>query len=122
MNRSAQEALAGATFTSALVRILFGTIRQAALALKNRRQVTALAHLDDRLLKDIGLTRLDVVAALSSPLQHDPSRHLINVTGHQQMRSKPGKTQPALGLEAQGMGRLRRDAAVVTVKHTPAPC
>ena len=48
-------------------------------ALKNRRSAMGLADLDERQLKDIGLTRNDVFAALDTPLYHDPSRFLTSV-------------------------------------------
>lgn len=43
---------------------------------RNRRQVAALAELDDHLLRDIGLERTDVLAALAQPRHRDPSRML----------------------------------------------
>jgi uncharacterized protein YjiS (DUF1127 family) len=47
-----------------------------ARAARNRRHVTALSELDDHLLRDIGLQRADVLAALAQPPHRDPSRML----------------------------------------------
>jgi uncharacterized protein YjiS (DUF1127 family) len=47
-----------------------------ARAARNRRQVVALGELDDHLLRDIGLQRSDVLAALAQPRYRDPSRML----------------------------------------------
>jgi uncharacterized protein YjiS (DUF1127 family) len=52
------------------------TLLRFARALRNRRQVVALGELDDHLLRDIGLQRTDVVAALAQPRYRDPSRML----------------------------------------------
>ncbi|MEJ8571056.1 DUF1127 domain-containing protein [Microbaculum marinum] len=46
-------------------------------AWSNRRQVAVLLEADDHMLRDIGLTRGDVVGALSGPADMDPSHHLI---------------------------------------------
>ena len=43
---------------------------------QNRRHVLALSELDDHLLRDIGLLRADVLAALAQPRHRDPSRML----------------------------------------------
>lgn len=45
-------------------------------ALRARREIARLQRFSDRELKDIGLTRSDVAAALSLPLHQDPSRKL----------------------------------------------
>ena len=42
-------------------------------ALSNRREVTRLLASDDRMLKDIGLTRSEVAGVLDGPLYRDPS-------------------------------------------------
>ena len=52
--------------------------RVAALmqAWRHRFEVNQLAQLDDRALRDIGLTRGDVFAALEQPMDCDPSLKL----------------------------------------------
>ena len=52
------------------------TLLRLARAVRNRRQVAALSELDDHLLRDIGLQRVDVLAALAQPRYRDPSRVL----------------------------------------------
>lgn len=54
-------------------------VKTIVKALVNRRQIRELHALDDRLLKDIGLVRSDVVAALDIGLHEDPSLHLRRV-------------------------------------------
>jgi uncharacterized protein YjiS (DUF1127 family) len=49
-------------------------------ALSNRRAVNQLLTCDDRMLKDIGLTRSEVSGALDVPLFHDPSVLLTRST------------------------------------------
>ena len=48
-------------------------LRAVVDATVNRRDVTRMLDLDDRMLKDIGLTRNDVLGALGSRLAQDPS-------------------------------------------------
>jgi uncharacterized protein YjiS (DUF1127 family) len=106
---------AGSTFTLALAGIVVRAVSRTMTALKNRRQVTALAQLDDRALKDIGLLRTDVQAALATPLYRDPSCHLMAVAGGSRGSSKPAET-----VRAPGLYRLRRDdAPVIASRLTP---
>ncbi|WP_375458765.1 DUF1127 domain-containing protein [uncultured Enterovirga sp.] len=55
------------------VRHLVRGILAMGKAIANRRRVTEMLELDDRMLKDIGLDRCDVRGALAGPLAHDPS-------------------------------------------------
>lgn len=57
---------------TALDRVL-RTVMGLAKALMGRREVTRLLELDDRMLKDVGLSRSDVAGALAAPWAHDPS-------------------------------------------------
>lgn len=63
----------------ALGRQVAARAAQALKAIVNRRSVHALYDYDERMLKDIGLTRSDITAALDSPLTDDPSQHLRQV-------------------------------------------
>jgi uncharacterized protein YjiS (DUF1127 family) len=66
------------------LRVVGGMVRAAAglfKALRHRREVGGLAQLDDRLLKDIGLTRGDVRGALAGPAFRDPSVLLVRCAG-----------------------------------------
>lgn len=42
-------------------------------SIRNRRAILRLCDLDERSLKDIGLTRTDVLGALAAPIGQDPS-------------------------------------------------
>ena len=53
-------------------------LRQLAQIVKNRRDASTLAGLDDRMLADIGLTRGDVRDAVSEPLWRDPTALLVS--------------------------------------------
>ncbi len=112
MTHSAPRATTGTTFTVALIGGAARALASFKAALKNRRQIAQLHHLDDRSLKDIGLMRSDVHEALSASIFHDPSQHLVDVAGEMRSGSKPvssGKTQ-------QGISRLRHPDAVVTAE------
>jgi uncharacterized protein YjiS (DUF1127 family) len=103
----------GSTFTLALAGIVVRALTRTITALKNRRQVAELSALSDRSLKDIGLVRSDVHAALAVPIFHDPSLHLIDVAGGKRRQpvftSQP--TEP--GVAVQPLNRLRcADAAL----------
>ncbi len=65
---------------SVLSRTLGGLLREVARiakALEHRREVRHLAELDERTLKDIGLSRSEVDGALAEPLYRDPSLVLV---------------------------------------------
>jgi uncharacterized protein YjiS (DUF1127 family) len=51
--------------SSGLMRTMSGAVRSLARWLETRRQLRALTELDDRLLRDVGLSREDVERACS---------------------------------------------------------
>jgi len=55
---------------------LLSTVAGLGRAIRHRREILALADLDDRLLGDIGLRRADVHTALAQPPHRDPSQVL----------------------------------------------
>lgn len=63
--------------TAAFARRSLAPVASVLRALSHRLEVRRLAYLDERMLKDIGLTRTDVAGALSEPLFRDPSRLLV---------------------------------------------
>jgi uncharacterized protein YjiS (DUF1127 family) len=56
-------------------------IRRGATLIRNRQAVANLAEFDDHALKDIGLTRSEVLGALEAPLTEDPSAILAGLAG-----------------------------------------
>ena len=48
-------------------------VKAVLRAVRNRRQANALAGLDQRMLKDIGISRADLNDAFSSPFWEDPT-------------------------------------------------
>ena len=89
-----------AYFATAPIGRAFGTLvghakrglKQFAERMRNRRDITQLAAFDDRMLRDIGLTRNDVLDAFAEPLWRDPSDILAQRAAERrvmQQRAKP---------------------------------
>lgn len=72
-----------------------------AKAFKDRREVMNLAEFDERMLKDIGLTRSDVVSALAEPIHHHPSWVLVR-----HAERAPQAPQPAPARKARPVVHL----------------
>jgi uncharacterized protein YjiS (DUF1127 family) len=71
---------AGLAIVSRTVRTALRQIGGLMKAIQHRREVRHLAELDDRILKDIGLSRADVHGALAEPFYRNPSSVLVR--GH----------------------------------------
>jgi uncharacterized protein YjiS (DUF1127 family) len=108
----------GSTFTLALVGVAVRAAKAIAQAIRNRAEVRALNDLDDRALKDIGLMRSDVTAALDWPLHRDPSQHLVDVTGH----GRSGRTQAEAATPIVPMRLRSADADVTRAIPANAAC
>jgi uncharacterized protein YjiS (DUF1127 family) len=66
------------------------TLVSFAKAFRDRREVMNLAEFDERMLKDIGLTRGDVASALAEPIHHRPSWVLVRCVGRPAHAARPG--------------------------------
>ena len=64
-------------------------------ALRHRQEIRSLGELDDRSLKDIGLTRTDIDGALAQPIHKDPSRLLALRSRERMFRSRALAVMPA---------------------------
>src|SRR6476660_7779097 len=63
---------------NALAGIAVERVRSVVQTLKNRRDATILAGMDEHMLADIGLTRGDVRDAFSEPVWRDPTAVLTS--------------------------------------------
>jgi uncharacterized protein YjiS (DUF1127 family) len=78
----------GMTALGQFVRSLAGLSR----ALRHRGEIRHLAEFDDRMLKDIGLTRGDVSCALSEPLLRNPSWVLVRSAQRHSRGERPDRS------------------------------
>jgi uncharacterized protein YjiS (DUF1127 family) len=113
MTHHAGTGAAGSTFTLALVGIATRAVQGFVAAVKNRLEVRELYQLDDRALKDIGLMRADVTAALDMPLHRDPSLHLVDVAGEGRP-SRRNAEKPAAMVTTPRLDRVRCNDAGMT--------
>jgi uncharacterized protein YjiS (DUF1127 family) len=61
-------------------------------ALRHRREIKNLEEFDDRMLKDIGLTRGDVSSALDEPLLRNPSWVLVRSAERHSRAERPDRS------------------------------
>jgi uncharacterized protein YjiS (DUF1127 family) len=119
MSRIGDKAFKGSTFTLAIAGIAIRAVSNGFRAFQNRLAVTRLTDLDDRALKDIGLLRTDVAAALALPLHQDPSRHLVSVAGEKRGAFSEAQAAACHRVEP---ARLRRPDVAVTAVAAARPC
>jgi uncharacterized protein YjiS (DUF1127 family) len=61
----------------AAVRAVYDILAKARTAVRNRREVAHLLSADPAMLRDLGLTPMDVSCALAEPMWRDPSARLL---------------------------------------------
>ena len=97
---------------------LQGSIRAWAQTQRHRREVALLRHFDERMLRDVGLTRADVEGAASTPFWRDPAAILEGRAGP---RGQEGRSAvPAAPSIVPGLPERRRDLAHCASPQTPA--
>ena len=78
----------GSVFGTAFA-VLANCALSVARALKNRKDATLLAGMDDRMLADIGLTRSDLRDAYAEPLWRDPTDILAGRARDKRLHRQP---------------------------------
>ncbi|BAT58632.1 hypothetical protein GJW-30_1_01159 [Variibacter gotjawalensis] len=74
---------------------IFAHVVDVFTAFKNRRALSELSNLDERMLRDIGLTRGDLRDAISEPLWRDPTAILVSRAGERRVTRNPFSAVPA---------------------------
>jgi uncharacterized protein YjiS (DUF1127 family) len=90
MTRSATSLMniSATTFVRDFVRSCADLIK----VVRDRRDILSLAEMDERMLKDIGLSRSDVDEALAEPFYQSPSWVLVRCM--EQKATRPAKVAP----------------------------
>jgi len=87
----------GANILGQFARSLISLVK----AFQARREVKNLAEFDERMLKDIGLTRSDVMGALAEPMHRNPSWVLVRCVERPVQAARPAakrKPRPVVQL------------------------
>ena len=101
--------------------------RSSSRLVKNRRDATTLAGLDDRMLADIGLTRGDVRDAFSEPVWRDPTAILVSRAHERRINrrrvglglAEKAFDAPSIVPLARRFDRARRRRSVTTDRAIP---
>lgn len=93
------------TATGRVVRLVIAAVAGLVRSLRHRRDVHSLLELDERALKDMGITRNDVLGALAQPVGVDPSIVLL-VRSVEQRSRRRASSFPARMLNAPADVRL----------------
>lgn len=83
-----------------LISRLSGHVAKGWRAFRNRRQITELTTWTDEQLRDIGLTRGDVQAAMAVPLFSDPSAMLVDGRDSKDFAKAWGQPEPRTNVQS----------------------
>ncbi|MBM6592683.1 DUF1127 domain-containing protein [Microvirga pudoricolor] len=86
----------GSAFFGRAALILATPVVRFAKALKHRAEVRRLADFDDRMLKDIGLTRSEVTGALEESIFENPSVVLVRSFERRHRSQRVGETRKTI--------------------------
>lgn len=85
-----------AAFFNTVAGVVANRVTTVFRALKHRHDAQMLAGLDERMLKDIGLTRSDLRDAYAEPIWRDPTAVLVERAGER----RTNRRRAAFGLES----------------------
>ena len=107
----------GAWLVNSVTGYVANGLRSLLQTIKNRRDATILAGMDEHMLADIGLTRGDVRDAFSEPVWRDPTAILVSRAHERRInrrRLKAGLAEKSFEapsiVPAPGVSRLAIDA------------
>jgi uncharacterized protein YjiS (DUF1127 family) len=112
LTTSAKPGRFGRTFAN-LAAVVARFVRPVVGAWHHRHDAALLASMDDRMLRDIGLTRADVSDALSQPIWRDPTLVLVRRRGERKSARRatpvidllPRRPAPSLAPAAEALAR-----------------
>lgn len=85
---------------SSIVSAILAGLQTVARAMKNRRDASLLAGMDDRMLADIGLTRSDLHDAYAEPMWRDPTDLLAGRACEKRRYRQSGLATPRIDAPA----------------------
>jgi uncharacterized protein YjiS (DUF1127 family) len=92
----------------AVARAIVGPFANLWTAMRNRREVATLLTADPAILRDIGLTPMDVQCALTEPLWRDPSARLLIWSIERRAASRAAARENIDGLGSPEAARFAR--------------
>ena len=95
---------------AAMARVVVRSIGRIFTAMKNRRQVASLLEADPAMLRDLGLTPMDVHGALAEPMWRDPSARLLIWSVERRAAARAAARENLLGLTPSSDGFDTRPA------------
>jgi len=80
------------------LRAVAARIAAIGVALRHRRELNQLANADTAMLRDLGITPMDIDGALAEPLWRDPSLRLVCSVAERRVATKAAHRENLAGL------------------------